>query len=1737
MVSTSYNSPLTYANFEEEIIWAVKQRQQSMKRINSDIILPNFRHHDPLIMTKFHKVSIIQTMATFVPNEVLMNIKDFTSKEFNCCLLLGKISVFSNVEGIMELMDFYDKGGKGGANQLTRMLDQYIGAIIEETMYFEGDILSLTPDSFLVFWKSTNEAMLKYYIHSAINCALVIQKKFGYFPVKEEIVLKGHYKSSSYVYLGHPVEELHLAEQKSAPGDVIVAPSAWKHVNVSEYAFVPMEDKEFNKILGISLTWQCAGKKPILQRGSVVELQELPKSSSEHLIEETETTSLMRTEGFSLRPTLLDSSRYTKEDLAKFVIEPLMNAIDAREPLKHLEEIRQVVIMHLNVSMDSVNSDNLEIVNYYYKTVCNKVLDHKGLVMKSSISQGIVTFIVVFGLRGLTTVRETQDALRCAVRCKHELDLFDEVHTVSISCTTGKCYCGVFGHPFRKEYAIFSKCLIKSSEMAVAYSDKVICDRTTFIHSNLNSENFNFLESKIGISYQGPIYEFTEDVDMITQTVSDWYPILGRDKEIDSFFNLFRVYIKNFGINPCCNYSKCSFKNCIIIDGVYRQGKSRLLREISRRVKEVDMHMLQFYENDYMSSYYGARLIMRPALKLGNYTAEYFRRKRIKEKMGEMGTSELLWVLNDVFDVNFPETKKNNIFEKEKTKMRKESIKILCTKCFQKPILILIDDADLMDEETWGLLLAMLETKRFFLIAAIDKTRRDLYSMEDVITSHHVLSIPLKSIPQIYLAGVVCQILKVYAIPADLEKLIQSNSKGNPGWIESFLLILQQSKKIVISRVDFKCIHEMALVAPPLYMLKRLPPNSVSYYKSLLEEKTLPSCNGIDPWEVYVDSCRDKFKNVDVRTGMQEIFCKETQVPVCLVTEEFDPQLDVDPNVTDDLNFLDVYDRLSFLEQQMLRCASVLGDPFTRRLLFFMCPPECEREGAEVLQNLFEKRIICCAKGDFNSGGDYILIRDKRVNTDDGYHVHCYCIGLDINDSCLFLPKYASCGFMRFRSADFARSAYHMIPDEDRKEIHSRAAKFIRKETRRCVSCGCGYFPAQQGCNMDSTAMGRVTMEEKEKKKSVHLGRMDFEELFDYSTHIAGRATITTKSIERGTRAFTPGQFRNTKSLTFSLNSDDRFVDLSYDAKHGKPLKYISPFTILKLRKRASLIRTFSKSDFLSCDCHLILNYMYKQLKYHYAGSEQWHNMIVSCIHYVRISMSNKNYASCMKTIKEALDVLENKGHILETQQWKVKMLIAKFYSLKGEVLLELDQPEEAYKIFLQALKIFGVPFPDKEKTLEFKLKLFNQKWRQKLGLYFLPGSFMGEENDISQLYTSNSISETLTNLCNIYMEKRQWKLAEMAAVLSLKNSLRTETNLIRICESFSNMMLVAQHFKKKFLWLSLEMHALRYCHRKRNFVEPPELKAISRLYCTICEARLARAEFDSALHVGYIAVSIATRCSEMYSTIKLLTLISMVLLDKLIVNDTTSILREIEFFADEIDYSSGRTWYYALAVQFHLETGYIISPFCSIESYYQGEGWKNDKFKEAKMRLIITMWVWYLRNNRWENASMLKKEVDMYRRQTIDTNNHAIDFLYILEGTLLTLVYKINKRSITGMIEGKIEVRRLIRKLHQVASSRLFIKAKFYLLKAYYSYILETRDTTQRLLRKCRKYCVAYEYKLVHFHSEHLEKAWFNTMSVATRDFWKNHCKSDNYISHHEMDLDNLKIYCFTYPKPLFRI
>lgn len=61
-------------------------------------------------------------------------------------------------------------------------------------------------------------------------------------------------------------------------------------------------------------------------------------------------------------------------------------------------------------------------------------------------------------------------------------------------------------------------------------------------------------------------------------------------------------------------------------------------------------------------------------------------------------------------------------------------------------------------------------------------------------------------------------------------------------------------------------------------------------------------------------------------------------------------------------------------------------------------------------------------------------------------------------DACVDLPKYASCGYLRFKRSTFRDTTYNLLTDTQKKEFHSRAIRYIEKETKRCRFCGNGFF-------------------------------------------------------------------------------------------------------------------------------------------------------------------------------------------------------------------------------------------------------------------------------------------------------------------------------------------------------------------------------------------------------------------------------------------------------------------------------------------------------------------------------------------------------------------------------------------------------------------------------------------------------------------------------------------------------
>lgn len=78
--------------------------------------------------------------------------------------------------------------------------------------------------------------------------------------------LIGNETTSHYVVVGKPIWDVKAAESISSAGDIIVAPAAWKYVNLNEYIAEDMQDRVHVRIVGVGPNWRSTLKNVRQQR-------------------------------------------------------------------------------------------------------------------------------------------------------------------------------------------------------------------------------------------------------------------------------------------------------------------------------------------------------------------------------------------------------------------------------------------------------------------------------------------------------------------------------------------------------------------------------------------------------------------------------------------------------------------------------------------------------------------------------------------------------------------------------------------------------------------------------------------------------------------------------------------------------------------------------------------------------------------------------------------------------------------------------------------------------------------------------------------------------------------------------------------------------------------------------------------------------------------------------------------------------------------------------------------------------------------------------------------------------------------------------------------------------------------------------------------------------------------------------------------------------------------------------
>ncbi|KAL6429124.1 hypothetical protein ACFW04_008123 [Cataglyphis niger] len=1681
--------------------------------------------------------------ASMCPDEILDHYDTYETREYHTTLLLGDIS------GFTDLTEKYTKTGVGGPSKLSETLNSYIGAMVQEILSHNGDVVKFSGDAFIVMWKLQKGILMRDIATEAMQTACIIQKHFGTYETDVGVTLKVKLAIASgktyftsigdpetlsyYVITGKPVWDVKFAEGLCRGGDILVVSSSWQWANPNEYIHESLPDGKHTLIIACSAMWYQS-KTQDIQNDIEDENEDLYRKDI--LFDEPSRTLMDQIDDnwkdfeqvdYSLRPKVIKAAKARLKDaLRSYIPRPVIRSVELDEPLEHLTEMRQVVILFINVITANVYRERLiSLVNKTYKLVCELVNEMHGCVNKTSLFDKDLIFLCVFGLRGDKHELESQIGLRCASRLRQDLLAMSNIKSVTIAVTTGMTYCGVIGHVLRREYTVIGMSVNKAARLMVAYNNKVVCDRESFLHSRLEAKHFTLQEPRHlkGITNVGPVYEFQEQIKFIAPEVT-WsnYPLLGREAEIKIFQEMLTNMIEYFIRKGKLQQLRPDY-NTLIIKGKPRIGKTRLLDEIAQniptdipynyislmmndaKVDKICLLLFNLIYSDFrntlknnfflysvslltQASYNLIHMIFSKPLNFHITTSPREREDRLMSELGQIRESEFLCVLNQPFNVHFAMSQHYTALSvQQKRKMLKKFLLKLLKSCFKELWVMIIDDIQYGDNESM-LLFRTLTRRNIFFVLSIGHKFGEEYEMHPGILKKAQI-IELSQIDKWYHAALACQFLQVYGIPPELEKLIQEKSFGNPGWIESYLVSLTQSGSILIVYIRKTIAEEMGYVLPPINMLKRFPPEDI-------EEKNDNGDNEedrSDRWQMYRTSYREteefflnNFLNNSITSSLHlqrvEIhkgtIDDEEKIAVCKFAKDFVPE-ETDAEITMDVMILKLFDSLTPLDQLLLKCASVLGEIVNRDMLRYLMTDKSIREIGLAIQKLFEIRIFGCAGGDFTtSGRPLVFYRNiRKIGRDT--ETECDCIGLIIPDELVDLPRYASCGLIHFKMSMFRETTYRSLTENHKIELHSKALKFLQRHVRRCMACGELQF-------------GKL------------LGKSGTQEM-------------------------------KRRRATIELPKTYQLEEVTYTLKEEEADKEKSPICAYIFRKTRKPIKTFSNVDFANCQCHLILTTVYAQILDHCQGIGKPDMILMAILEFVEICLADNNVPQARRLLDDAEVVLQQMFETYKEESIFLSYVNAKIQTLQGRCHLESGLLSEAKKKLSDAMNSLGYYFPEHNFSINLKstMQLELLKWK-----LICPKPWRIDTVDELSINYIEQLAACLAQMFEVFRGiKGMKKHARLAAIWSLNAALGSSRDFLTLCTSFTNMMLIAHVYQKSRSVIPyLEKQALDICAKKGDFLEFQELKGIAEVYAGVFFTRWLRGEINRAIRIGFIVTRMAQTMDSIFLKMLILPRLAHLLMISRRHSEVIVLLRELEFASKNDLEKSGRTWYYALCADIQLDTGITILSFQNCEQYYlqEGESIISLRNPEAERRYFTSMWLWSIRTEQWE-AMIVWNSRNVTAESMVDEHKVAatITALKKLEGLLLLYVREVTNRNINA-VNTMMEIKNMFKSIENMVKIVKIAIPRYMLMKAYYYMIQSRKNAAINMLQRTKKLSMKVDNKMIYTWASHCQQDWMGAMSPIHEDLWKEKTIELDY-KQDELNINESVMVPFTFPLPKF--
>ncbi|XP_014282612.1 adenylate cyclase type 10 isoform X3 [Halyomorpha halys] len=727
-------------------------------------------------------VEQVTELCTFFPDiliDLICSQKPYTS-------FTGYV-IFADVSGFTALCEKYATFGHSGAYHLTVTLNNYIGKMVSLIYSHGGDLIKFAGDALLAVWEFHYSEEIFVGMHKIVRCAMEIQNSLGHYQTDVGVLLKvklsislgsflfatiGSKQNATYLLYGLPVLEVKKGEKYCSSGDTILSPAAWSLLDPMNYVYEEVKSGyvKVRAILYDPMKFQLPTRKT---KNNRIPLLLKPWKLKEQYLEMLkDELSLVE----SMRPIILKPQLKEHVDvLRRFVITPVVHQIQKSSSAESLIEMRQVTILFLNIEPKDLAATKITLLaNEVHRTVTKIIERNLGLINKICLFDKDLMLLILFGLKGYKGKDEASRTLQCGATIIDHISKFINVKSVSVGVTVGTTYCGVVGHPQRREYTVIGGAVNRAARLMVAFKNLVSCDLSVVFNSRLPIGYFERSKPVYlkGIGIIGNIFIYLGPRGNTVKT-----PLLGRYNIICKFVDMM---------------AKTTPYQCLILRGDPRIGKSRILQEF------VDVSELWGWN----SLMVGVNQMNIKDICLVNKLISSFIGKTIKDRMRVLldAASEEdldhLHLLNKAFDVKFSvphNYDKLLIYEDEP-----ELYKRMLRKIFSHSVIV-IDDAEDLDTESWRALCQLIRIPEIIVVCAIPRSYDlpDIYARQ-LISDHLSLTINIECLSVKYIGPLICQMLSADAVPYKLIKLLAKISHGNAGWIQTFLLSYVDSGTIIV---------------------------------------------------------------------------------------------------------------------------------------------------------------------------------------------------------------------------------------------------------------------------------------------------------------------------------------------------------------------------------------------------------------------------------------------------------------------------------------------------------------------------------------------------------------------------------------------------------------------------------------------------------------------------------------------------------------------------------------------------------------------------------------------------------------------------------------------------------------------------------------------------------------------------------------------------------------------------